>query len=97
MQAKERPLPTPTPPNGSRKAPSADSVLYPLESPQLPKIRGEASKTTKTRWPSSGPQKMHDQPLPTAGVSLLLAEPPSLPNGTPVSTPTPLEEIARTH
>ena len=38
------------------------------------------------------------RPVPffTAGVPLPLADPPSLPNGIPVFTPTPLEEIART-
>ena len=97
LRKTERAPPTPTQPNGSRKVLSPDSVFFPPESPLLPNPRGEASKTTKTRWPSSGPRKTHDKALFTAGVSLPLADLPSLPNGTPVSTPTPLEGIARTH
>jgi len=54
-------------------------------------------RTKKNRRPSSGPRKTHGHSLHTAGISLPLADPPSLPNGTPVSTPTPLEGIARTH
>ena len=95
MQAKEWAPSTPTPPNGSRKAPSPDSVLYPPDSPPLSSLRGAASKTTKNRRPSSGPRKTHGQSLHTAGVPLQLENPPSLPNGTAVFTPTSLEGITR--
>ena len=54
MQAKKRAPPTPTPPNGSRKASSPDFVLFPSEPPPLSEFCGAASKTTKTRRPSSG-------------------------------------------
>ena len=97
MQAKKLAPSTPTPPNGSRKAFSPDSVLFPPGSFPLPGLRGAASKTKKTRRPSSGPQKTHDYSLHTAGVSLPLADPLPLPNGTPVSKNNPLEGIARTH
>ena len=97
MQAKERAPPTPTLPNGSRKASLPGSVLYPPDSPPLSSLSGEAPKTTKTRRPSSGPRKVHGQPLLTADITLPLAYPPSLPNGTAVHTPTPLEGIARAH
>ena len=96
-QKKERAPPTPTPPNGSRKAFSPGSVLFPPEPPPLSSLRGAASKTTQTRWPSYGPRKKHGHSLFTAGVSLPFADPPSLPNGTLVSTPIPLERTARTH
>ena len=82
---------TPTPPKDSRKTTYPDSTFFPQEPPPLPSLRG----ATKTRRPSSGPRKTRDQSLHTAGVSLPLADPPSLPYGTPVSTPTPLKGIAR--
>ena len=88
---------TPTPPNGSRKVSSPDSALFPPESPPLSSLHGAASKTMKTRRPSSGPLKTHDYSLHIASASLPLLDPPSLPNGTLVSTRTPLEVIARTH
>ena len=96
MQAKERAPSTLNPPNGSRKASSPDSALFPPDSPPLSSLRGAASKTTKNRWPSSGPRKTHGQSFNTSGVPLPLAEPPSFPNGTPVSSPTPFEGITRT-
>ena len=97
IQARERPPPTPPPPKCSRKASSPDSVLYPPDSPPLSSLRGAASKTTKNRRPSSGPRKTHGYSLHTAGISLPLEDPPSLPNGTTACTPTPLEGIARAH
>ena len=97
MQAKEWAPSTPTPPNGSRKASSPDSALYPPDFPPLSSFRGANSKTTKNRRPSSGPRKTHDRSFHTAGVPLPLEDPPSLPNGSAVCTPTPLEEIARAH
>ena len=75
MQAKERAPPIPTPPNGSNKASSPDSVLFLPESPPLPSLPGAAFKTTKTRRTSSGPRKTHDHPLFSAGVSFPFAEP----------------------
>ena len=96
-QAKERAPSTPTPPNGSRKVPQPDFVLFPKESPPLSNLRGAASKTTKTRRPSPGARKTHCQSFHTAGVPFQLEDPPSPPNGTPVSTLTPLEGIAKTH
>ena len=53
--------------------------------------------TTKTRRPSPGPRKTYDLSLFTAGASLPFAYLSSLPNGTSVSTFTPLEGITRTH
>ena len=97
MQAKEWAPPNPTPPSGSRKAPSPDSILFPPDSPPLSSPRGAASKITKNRRPSSGPRKTDGQSFHTAGVPLTLEDPPSLPDVTPVCTPTPLEGIARTH
>ena len=79
MQAKEQAPSTPTPPSGSRKAPSSDSVLFPPESPPLPGLRGAASKTTKTKRSSSGHRKTHDHSLFTADVSLPLADAPLSP------------------
>ena len=75
MQAKERAPPTPAPPSGTRKASTPDSVHFREEFPPLPILRGEASKTTKTRRQSSGPRKTRDHSLFTAGVSPLLANP----------------------
>ena len=63
---------------------------------KISSIRGAASKTTRARRPSPGSRRTHDYSLNTAGVSLPLADPPSLPNGIPVCTPTHLEGIART-
>ena len=81
-QEKERKPSTPTPPNGSRKESPPDSALFPPESPPLSSLRGEDPKTTKTRRQSSGPRKTHGQFFHTAGASLPLADPPSLPNVT---------------
>ena len=97
MQVKERAPPTPTQPNGSRKESSPDSALFSPEPPLLPGLRWAASKTIKTRRPSFGHRKTRDHSLYTAGVSLPLAESPSLPNGSPVLTPPPLGGIARSH
>ena len=91
MQAKKRAPSTPTPPNSSRNASSPEPALFPPESPPLPRLRGAASKTTKTRRQSSCPRKTHDQSLLKVGVFLPLADPPSLPDDTPVSSPTTLE------
>ena len=56
MRTKEREPSTPTPPNGSHKILSPGSVLFPTGPSPLPSPRGAASKTTKTRRPSSGPR-----------------------------------------
>ena len=70
IRTKERALSNPTPPYGPRKAVSPDSFLFPPESPPLSGLREAAFKTTKTRRPSSGPRKTHDQSKFAAGVVL---------------------------
>jgi len=100
MQAKERELSTPTPLKCSRTAPTApspDSALYPPDSPPPSSLSGKDSENTKNRRPSSGPRETHSHSPRTAGISLPLADPLPLPNGTPVRKPIPLEGIARAH
>ena len=70
---------TPTPPNGSRKAPSLDSALFPLETTPLPSLRGADFKTTKTRGQSSGHWMTNDYSTFTACASLPIAPPPLSP------------------
>ena len=91
---------TPTPLKCSCTAPTAplpDSVFYPPDSPPPSSLSGKDSENTKNRRPSSGPRETHRHPLRTTGISLPLADPLPLPNGTPVRKPVPLEGIARAH
>ena len=100
MQAKERELSTPTPLKCSctaPMAPSPDSVFYPPDSPSPSSPSGKDSETTKNRRPSSGSRETHRHSLCTTGISLPLADPLPLPNGTPVRKPIPLEGIAKAH
>ena len=100
MHAMGREPSTPTPPKCSRTAPTApspDSVLYPPDSPPPSSPSGKDSENTKNRRPSSGPRETHRHSLRTTGISLPLADPLPLPNGTPVRKPIPLEGIARAH
>ena len=78
-------------------APSPDSTLYPPDSPPPSSLSRKDSENTKNRRPSSGPRETHRHPLRTTGISLPLADPLPLPNGTPVRKPVPLEGIARAH
>ena len=101
MWTNDREPSTPTPPNGSREAPSPESALFPPEWPPLSIPRGAVSKTTKTRRrPSSGPRKAHCQFLSTAGVSSHSTRgPPPLPQTAPPflrKAPSPLKGIAGT-
>ena len=100
MHAMGREPSTPTPLKCSRTAPTApspDSVFYPPDSPPPSSLSGKDSENTKNRRPSSGPRETHRHPLRTTGISLPLADPLPLPNGTPVRKPVPLEGIARAH
>ena len=100
MHAMGREPSTPTPPKCSRTAPTApspDSVLYPPDSPPPSSPSGKDSENTKNRRPSSGPRETHRHSLRTTGISLPLADPLPLPNGTPVRKPIPLEGIAKAH
>ena len=89
LRKKERALPTPTPPNCSRKAPFPDSVISPPESPRLSSLRGAAHKAIKTRRKSSGSRKTQGHSLFTARVYLPLADLPSLPFALPFLHPPP--------
>ena len=60
-------------------------------------VPARSSETRGNREAARSSWKRMAIPLLTSCVSLPLAYPPSLPNGTLVSTPTPLEGIARTH
>jgi hypothetical protein len=100
MHAMGREPSTPTPPKCSRTAPTApspDSVLYPPDSPPPSSPSGKDSENTKNRRPSSGPRETHRHSLRTTGISLPLADPLPLPNGTPVRKPIPLKGIAKAH
>ena len=100
MHAMGREPSTPTPPKCSRTAPTApspDSVFYLPDSPPQSSLSGKDSENTKNRRPSSGPRETHRHSLRTTGISLPLADPLPLPNGTPVRNPVPLEGIARAH
>ena len=100
MHAMGREPSTPTPPKCSRTAPTApspDSVFYPPDSPPPSSPSGKDSENTKNRRPSSGPRETHRHSLRTTGISLPLADPLPLPNGTPVRKPIPLEGIAKAH
>ena len=95
MRAKGPAAPIPTPPSGSRGASSPDSAFFPPVSTLQSKPLGAASKTMKTRQPSPGPRKTHDLFIYTAGVSFLLADLLSLPNGTGTDSPRTCHEWAR--